>query len=346
VIATLQQRAQAGDTAAQIAMSAEEDRAGRYQAAIDWLARAARGNDPVALRLLGLRLVTGFNAPPMPHEGADFLRSAAGLRDANAAALLALFAGIGYLEEQSWPAAITRLRRAAEFGLTVAQEHLDLIGAEVGLEDDGSPASAWLDTPAGVPVESEPRILRVPGLLSHRLCDALIARSAERLVRAEVNDPVTGRAIMGKTRTNRLATYGLLDTDLVNLLIQARLAAVAGVPTRHLEAFSILNYRPGEQASEHFDFIDPTIPSYPTEIAHRGQRTMTLLVYLNDGYEGGTTDFPTLGIRHRGAKGDGLLFFNTGADGEPDRRMLHAGRPPTSGEKWVLSQFIRARPQL
>jgi hypothetical protein len=31
--------------------------------------------------------------------------------------------------------------------------------------------------------------------------------------------------------------------------------------------------------------------------------------------------------------------------GEPDRRMLHAGRPPVSGEKWILSKWVRSRPQ-
>jgi len=45
-----------------------------------------------------------------------------------------------------------------------------------------------------------------------------------------------------------------------------------------------------------------------------------------------------------GARGEGLFFANTLADGLADVRSLHAGRPPTSGEKWVFSQFIRNRP--
>jgi hypothetical protein len=31
---------------------------------------------------------------------------------------------------------------------------------------------------------------------------------------------------------------------------------------------------------------------------------------------------------------------------QPDRRMLHAGRAPSSGEKWIVSQFIRSRATL
>ena len=45
-----------------------------------------------------------------------------------------------------------------------------------------------------------------------------------------------------------------------------------------------------------------------------------------------------------GQKGEGLFFVNAFPNGEPDRRTVHAGRPPTQGEKWVVSQFMRSRP--
>ena len=38
--------------------------------------------------------------------------------------------------------------------------------------------------------------------------------------------------------------------------------------------------------------------------------------------------------------------MNALPNGKPDTRMVHAGRPPTSGEKWIVSQFIRNRPAL
>jgi hypothetical protein len=31
-------------------------------------------------------------------------------------------------------------------------------------------------------------------------------------------------------------------------------------------------------------------------------------------------------------------------DGSPDYNTRHAGLPPTSGRKWVLSQWIRTKP--
>jgi hypothetical protein len=48
-------------------------------------------------------------------------------------------------------------------------------------------------------------------------------------------------------------------------------------------------------------------------------------------------------LRHRARRGDALMFANVDLAGNPDRRTLHAGLPPTRGEKWVLSQWIRDR---
>jgi prolyl 4-hydroxylase len=92
--------------------------------------------------------------------------------------------------------------------------------------------------------------------------------------------------------------------------------------------------------------VNPKIPNYDNEIGRRGERIITFLVYLNDGYEGGATDFPRLSVRHKGRRREGLFFTNALADGTPDTRMVHAGLPPATGEKWVLSQFVRNRSAL
>ena len=92
------------------------------------------------------------------------------------------------------------------------------------------------------------------------------------------------------------------------------------------------------------DYLDTTQPGYAREVAERGQRVATFLLYLNDDYEGGETEFPFLGFRYKGKKGDALLFWNVTPSGAPDLNTRHAGTPPTSGEKWVLSQWLRQRP--
>src|SRR5690606_22836499 len=131
--------------------------------------------------------------------------------------------------------------------------------------------------------------------------------------------------------------------DLVSVLIQARMCASMGLPFRFLEPLTVLHYDAGEEITEHYDFVDPHTPHYERELAERGQRIVTFLLYLNDDYEGGETEMPRLGLSNKGGCGEGLAFVNALADGAPDERTLHAGRPPLGGEKWIVSQFFRDR---
>jgi prolyl 4-hydroxylase len=74
------------------------------------------------------------------------------------------------------------------------------------------------------------------------------------------------------------------------------------------------------------------------------QRFWTALIYLNDGYKGGETDFPRLDIRVEGAMGDALIFCSLDKAGRPDPLTEHAGLPVTSGTKWLATRWIRTSP--
>jgi prolyl 4-hydroxylase len=152
--------------------------------------------------------------------------------------------------------------------------------------------------------------------------------------------------MLSAERTNRVANFGLGDTGLVILALQEALAATLGRELACSEAASVLCYAPGEQAREHFDFLDPSVPAYARDVAAQGQRIATGLVYLSGSFSGGTTDFPALGLSCPPRAGAALLFSNVTPSGEPDLRTRHAGRPPRRGTKWVLSCFIRSRARL
>jgi len=112
-----------------------------------------------------------------------------------------------------------------------------------------------------------------------------------------------------------------------------------------MESPAILHYSGGQEFRPHFDILlDPKAPDYAEKFAAGQQRALTFLLALNDDYEGGETEFPDIGARWRGAKGSALFFWNVEPDGSVDRRMRHAGRAVTRGEKWMFSQWIRGRP--
>jgi prolyl 4-hydroxylase len=127
-------------------------------------------------------------------------------------------------------------------------------------------------------------------------------------------------------------------------LLRERMAPLAAAPVAMFEGAKVLHYEPGQRFALHADFLEITTPALVREVEKRGQRVTTFLVYLNDDYDGGETDFPRLGFRFKGARGDALLFSNVDAAGAPDYKTVHAGLAPTRGEKWLLSQWIRNRP--
>ena len=337
--------------------AANHDAAHRHDEAINSLARGVKADDVECMLRLGKRLFAGEAAPYMPREGVGFLIEAAKGGSAEAPALLAVLSAAGTFMKQDWQQGLNALVLAAERGWEPAREQLRVLALDRALAS-AAPASAdfwkqlgrsvgagpWTLSPEPRVLSKDPAVVSLPNLLTPAICEWLIAQSRFRLEPAKVYDPVAAQDIVHEQRTNSVANFGLNHVGFVHLLVQARMAASCGIPFQNMEAPAILNYRPGQEISNHYDFVDPrTTPNYDQEIARNGQRVVTFLAYLNDDYQGGETDFPELGVRHKGTRGEGLYFVNAFPDGKPDLRMLHAGRPPAGGDKWIVSQFIRSR---
>jgi prolyl 4-hydroxylase len=326
------------------------DAQGRHAEAIAALAKATGAGDLGAMAALGRRLLIGDRGPSNPVEGARLLLEAAqrGQFDAQERAA-ALLAG-GVLVPQNWPAAIRMLGLSAANGNQGAQMQLMAMSGKADASSNWERLASefdlgkWLREPPSVRVNEDPSIARFPELLPDSVCEWLIEQSRGRLVRARVYDPIVRRETVDAMRSNTQATFGVAAVSALHFLIQARLAKGCRIPLTHFEAPAVLHYEVGEQITPHFDFIDPRVPDYEKQVAAQGQRIYTFLVYLNDAYGSGETGFPELGIEHRGSRREGLCFTNIDARGNPDLRMLHTGKPPTSGEKWIFSQFIRVRP--
>ena len=97
------------------------------------------------------------------------------------------------------------------------------------------------------------------------------------------------------------------------------------VPLRpRTDRLILKRYRPGgdESFQPHFDSIDAVSGRY-----------MVFLWYLNDVAQGGETEFCDLGIKIAPRAGRLLMF-------PPYWMFQHAGRPPLSGDKYILSTYL------
>ena len=204
--------------------------------------------------------------------------------------------------------------------------------------------AAWLRHSPGEPLSASPRMAMVRKFLSGEVCDWLVRLAKPWLRAATVVDAASGQFAEDIDRTNRSAEFGTEQADMVLAFVRSRIAALANVHPSALDWSQVLHYETGQQFRQHYDFFDTAIPAYAEEAARGGQRGLTVLVYLNDRYQGGETAFPRLGRAFKGRKGDALVFSNLHDDGTPDFSTLHAGTAPTEGEKWLFSQWIRVRP--
>lgn len=337
-----------GDTAAGLAASARGEQ-------LDTLERASRSGDSRAAVRLGLRYLMARDAPSDPARGMALIEKAALAGDAQGAFLAATIASTAFWRVRNWDVAFDYLMHAAQRGHEPSQSSLRILAggpsdSKIEGEDwacmrDEIDLAAWLVPPAIRMIREAPRIHVIEEFAPPAACDWLIARARDRLSRATIYDKATGGTIEDGRRTNSQYDLDIETCGVLTFMLRARIGAITRRHDQAMEIPKILHYAPGETFAKHFDYLDPTEPGYATELATRGQRTDTFLVYLNDDFAGGETCFPRIRLSHTGAKGDALLFANIDAAGMPDRDTIHAGLPPTSGEKWVFSQWIREFPR-
>ena len=66
-----------------------------------------------------------------------------------------------------------------------------------------------------------------------------------------------------------------------------------------------------------------------------------MICYLNTVERGGETVFPVVGLTVVPDARARAVYFENLSNGVPDPRSKHGGAPVLSGEKWVLTKWLR-----
>lgn len=323
------------------------------EADIAALEARARAGEADAKAALGKRLILSGGDPDTVRRGAQLVAEAAAAGDPTGLTLQALFAATGLFVPQNWDAAFDLCAQAAEAGSDFAQGQL----AALAGERDRDAVTSWralrsaldiaalMRAPPAIARSDSPRLSVVPRFAGETECAWLMERAANRLKRARIYDAVNEAGAEDEGRNNSDANFPFLELDLVILILQQRMARLTPIPLFGTDAPTVLHYVPGQRFDAHFDYLNPATPSMADDLARCGQRITTFLIYLNEDFEGGETDFPDAGLRVRGKAGEGVFWSNVKPDGAVDPMTRHVGLGPTRGEKWVFSQWIRDRPQ-
>jgi len=112
-------------------------------------------------------------------------------------------------------------------------------------------------------------------------------------------------------------------------------------PITNQEAPHVVRYLKGGEYKVHYDYFIDGEGYYEEEIAKGGNRTHSVLFYLNDVKKGGGTEFPKQDITIDAEIGKVVVWDNLNPDGTVDENSLHAGLPVEEGEKWILVFWVR-----
>lgn len=133
-------------------------------------------------------------------------------------------------------------------------------------------------------------------------------------------------AIDQKQRQSETAFLSLDDPKIRDIALRF----VKEEDLEKCEELQVVRYKPGGFFNPHQD----------ADCKQENKRKYTVIISLNDDYEGGYTDFPVLDRSYRLVKCDALMFDALDTWDRITPHALHGGTPVISGEKWICNLWI------
>lgn len=181
-------------------------------------------------------------------------------------------------------------------------------------------------------------IIEINDFLSNEEIDYIINFGKDKLKKSKVmlsnNDEIDEDVRKSET--------AYLDDTLLIKNIKKRASKYTKLNWDNAENLQLLKYDIYGKYNPHWDyFIEPSSDNYKIAMKKGGQRKYTFLIYLNDDFEGGETEFPKLNKKIKPKKGKAVFWKNLLNDGTPNDNTLHGGCEVKSGTKYACNLWIR-----
>ena len=182
---------------------------------------------------------------------------------------------------------------------------------------------------------AEAQLYLYQGFLSAADCNTMIAKID--------SDAVPSTLYKGTEQEGFRTSYSchLNRWDAFISKVEARMSDVLGIDNTYAETMQGQRYQVGQEFKAHHDFFHPTQDYWAHEGRSGGQRSWTAMIFLNEPEEGGTTEFPHLGLGVRPQAGMMLIWNNVKPDGTLNYKTLHTGTPVVRGVKHVITKWYR-----
>lgn len=178
-------------------------------------------------------------------------------------------------------------------------------------------------------------IYEIPNFISPEDCDNLIKEAQSKKFNSS---NVYNNGINKFDQDSRKSfTTWLYNDNIQNVNISKAISTLINIPIENMEDMQVVYYPPGGYFRPHYD----ADISNPKDMI--ASRIGTVLIYLNDDYEGGGTHFPKLNYTVKPEKGKAVIFWTLDKDNKIIDKALHGGEPVISGTKWICNKWLHFR---
>ena len=140
-------------------------------------------------------------------------------------------------------------------------------------------------------------------------------------------------------------TTWLYTSDPIIYNVVKRICDSYNFPIENAEPLQVVKYEPGGFYNDHHDSCCDKDSKCDDFVKKSGQRVLTVLVYLNDDFEGGGTQFSEIKKIIKPPKYGGIVFRPLADNSNMCHPLgLHRGMPVESGIKYVCNLWIREGP--
>jgi prolyl 4-hydroxylase len=139
-------------------------------------------------------------------------------------------------------------------------------------------------------------------------------------------------------------TCDLDSSDPVVAAVENAILDLTGLDGRFGEPMQGQRYAVGQEFKQHTDYFEPAGVDYERYCGVAGNRTWTVMIYLNEPDAGGATRFKAIDKIVQPETGKLLAWDNRRPDGSLNAATLHHGMKVRSGTKYVITKWFRERP--
>ncbi len=176
----------------------------------------------------------------------------------------------------------------------------------------------------------------IKNFLNKKECDYIISLINNNNFKSQVIGS-KGKSIYENSRTS--STSNLLITDEVVISVHKKISDYLNIPIENGESLQGQMYKPGEYFKPHQDAFSGN--SYEAHAGTAGNRTHTLMIYLNDDFEGGETRFTNINKSVLPEVGKAVFWKNIDENKNIIPESMHEGCEVTSGKKYIITSWWR-----